>query len=109
VQSCGLTTVAAFLANLLETKENTMRQRLREWYWGKKDKTGKCRQELDVTQSFVPLLQWILSLWQDTENKQLFLAMDATTLGQRFTVLAKACFVSRLCDSGSLENCGSYC
>ncbi|MEG3934305.1 endonuclease [Microcoleus sp. T2B6] len=88
VQSCGLTTVATFLANLLETKENTMRQRLREWYWGKKDKTGKCRQELDVTQSFVPLLQWILSLWQDTENKQLFLAMDATTLGQRFTVLA---------------------
>lgn len=33
---------------------------------------------------FVPLLRWILSLWQGT---QLALAIDATTLGQLFTVL----------------------
>ena len=31
-KSCGLTTVAAFLADLLDQQENTVRQRLREWY-----------------------------------------------------------------------------
>ena len=34
---------------------------------------------------FVPLLRWVLSGWQGT---QLALALDATTLGLRFTVLA---------------------
>ena len=34
---------------------------------------------------FVPLLAWVLSRWQGT---QLALALDATTLGMRFTVLA---------------------
>jgi len=37
-KSCGLTTVAAFLATLLGKKENTLRQRLREWYWEEKQK-----------------------------------------------------------------------
>ena len=40
------------------------------------------------------MLSWILSQWQPGEEK-LALAIDATTLGQRFTVLAKACFRSR--------------
>ncbi len=31
VKSCALTTVKLFLATLLKVKENTMRQRLREW------------------------------------------------------------------------------
>lgn len=35
---CGLTTVSAFLANLLGKNENSVRQRLREWYRGKEDK-----------------------------------------------------------------------
>ena len=32
VNSCGLTTVSVFLAQLLGKKENTVRQQLREWY-----------------------------------------------------------------------------
>jgi hypothetical protein len=87
MQSAGLTTVAVFLAELLEHKENTVRQRLREWYKDAGDKKGNQRQELDVTKCFAPLLRWIISEW-DGQNKQLPLGMDATTLGQRFTVLA---------------------
>ena len=86
-QSSGLTTVSVFLAKLLGIKENTMRQRLREWLRDAEDKKGEKRKAIDVTSCFAPLLSWILSQWQPGEN-QLALAMDATTLGQRFTVLA---------------------
>jgi len=86
-KSCGLTTVATFLALLLGKKENTMRQRLREWYRDIKDKKGEKRQELDVSTCFVPLLSWVLSLWPATEQR-LALAMDASSLSDRFVVLA---------------------
>lgn len=85
-KSCGLTTVAAFLANLLEQQENTVRQRLREWYRDAKDKRGKKRRELDVPQNFASLIGWVLSYWPSSE-KRIALAMDATTLAQLFTVL----------------------
>ena len=83
-RSCALTAVTVFLAASLGLKENTVRQRLREWCYGAEDKAGEHRQELHVGSCFVPLLQWILSSWRGT---QLALALDATTLGQRFTVL----------------------
>jgi hypothetical protein len=86
-QSCGLTTVASSLALLVGAKENSMRQRLREWYYAKEDKRGASRCEVDVSQSFVPLLRWILSWWPAHE-KRFALAMDATSLGQRLVVLA---------------------
>jgi hypothetical protein len=86
-QSSGLTTVSVFLAKLLGIKENTVRQRLREWLRDADDKKGKHRTEIDVTSCFAPLLSWILSQWQPGEEK-LALALDATTLGKRFTVLA---------------------
>ncbi len=41
----------------------------------------------EVSESFVPLWQWILSWWPSDE-KSLVLAADASTLGERFTVLA---------------------
>lgn len=85
-QCCGLTTVSAFLAELLEQPENTVRQRLREWYQNREQKRGRQRQELGVSASFVPLLQWILSWWSPTE-KRLVLAADASNLGNRLTVL----------------------
>lgn len=84
-RACGLTSVAGLLAAALKTKENTMRQRLREWYQEAQAKRGEHRTELDVRHSFAPLLAWVLSGWQGT---QLALALDATTLGQRFVVLA---------------------
>jgi hypothetical protein len=36
--SCGITTVASNLASLMGAKENTVRQRMREWYYSKEDK-----------------------------------------------------------------------
>ena len=91
-KSCGLTSIAAFLAELLGKKENTMRQRLREWYreaGAKKGAHGKGvqRQELDVNSCFAPLLKWVLSWWP-AEERRLALALDASTLGARFVVLA---------------------
>lgn len=83
-RSCALTAVAVFLAEALGRKEDAVRQQLREWCYDAKDKAGKHRQELQVEVCFVPLLRWILSLWR---GRQLALAIDATTLGQLFTVL----------------------
>ncbi len=85
-RSCGITSVAAVLAPLLGAKENTLRQRLREWCYAAKDKRGPKRTALDVTTCFAPLLRWVLAWWPPTERR-LVLAMDASTLGQRFTVL----------------------
>lgn len=85
-QSCGLTKVSSSLATLLGAKDNTVRQRLREWYYAKDQKRGQGRREVDVSQSFAPLLQWVLSWWS-ADEKRLALAMDATSLGQTFVVL----------------------
>jgi hypothetical protein len=91
-QSCGLTSVAAFLASLLGKKEEAIRQQLREWYYAEKDKKGRegkghQRQDIDTPSCFVPLLKWVLAWWPEGE-KRLALAMDASALGQTFAVLA---------------------
>src|SRR5262249_17490706 len=59
--------------------------RLREWYYEAPDKRGSQRQALQVETCFASLLGWIVSWWQGT---QLALALDATTLGTCFVVLA---------------------
>jgi len=84
--SCGLTSVSSSLAMLMGAKENSVRQRIREWYYAKDDKRGEGRCEIEVSGSFVPLLQWVLSWWPVNE-KRLALAMDATSLGQVLVVL----------------------
>lgn len=84
--SCGLTSVAGSLAMLLGAKENSVRQRIREWYYEKENKRGQGRSEIEASLSFVPLLRWVLSWWPAHE-KRLALAMDATSLGQVFVVL----------------------
>lgn len=86
-KSCGLTTVVCFLARLLGWSKGNLRQRLREWCYDATDKKGRQRAELDVTTCFAPLLGWILSWWAGKEGS-LALALDATTLSERFTVLA---------------------
>ena len=73
------------LSSLLGQSENTVRQRLREWYWDAEDKKGAKRQEVKVESCFGPLLGWILAKWQ---GQQLALALDATLLGDRLAVLA---------------------
>jgi hypothetical protein len=84
--SGGLSQVSALLAQLLEQKEETLRQRLREWYYPAQDKAGQPRCSLDVQTCFAPLLRWVLAWWPEQQH-ELALALDATTLGQRFTVL----------------------
>src|ERR671932_2186252 len=89
--SCGLTTVATVLAYLLARSERTTREQLRDWYREAPAKNGakqgRKRRTLDVTACFAPLLRWVLAWWP-ADHPRLVLAMDASTLGQRFTVLA---------------------
>src|SRR2546422_3996237 len=84
-RSCALTAVSHMLATGMKRKEQTVRQQLREWYYDTPRKRGPKRQALPVETCFAPLLGWGVSWWQGT---QLALAIDATTLGQRFVVLA---------------------
>lgn len=86
-KSCGITSVAALLASLLNASESSLRQRLREWCYDAADKKGAPRQELEVSPCFVSLLRWVLSWWDPAEHR-LALAMDASSLSDRFTVLA---------------------
>src|SRR4029450_1847885 len=100
--SCALSAVSEFLAQGLERKPNTVRQQLREFCYEAKAKRGGPRQELKVESCFAPLLAWVLSWWEGT---QLALAVDATTLGQRFVVLVVS-VVYRGC---ALPVAGPFC
>jgi Transposase DDE domain len=84
-RSWALTAVSAFLATWLGRKEPAVRQQLREFCYEATAKCGTARQALVVETCFVPLLAWVVGQWEGT---QLALALDATTLGTRFTVLA---------------------
>lgn len=85
-RSCGITLVCATLALQLGCSEASLVQRLREWCYAAKDKHGSKRQELEVSMCFAPLLRWLLSWWPSDEPR-LVLALDASTLKKRFTVL----------------------
>ena len=54
--SCGLSQVSAMLAMLLCQQEQTLRQRLREWYSPASEKAGKHRRTLEVETCFAPRL-----------------------------------------------------
>jgi Transposase DDE domain len=84
-RSCALTAVSSLLAAGMQRKEDTVRQQLREWYYDVRRKRGSQRQALHVETCFAPLLGWVVSWWPGTH---LALALDATTLGTRFVVLA---------------------
>lgn len=84
---CGLSTIVYFLGMLLEQKPNSLRQRLREWNYESEQKRGEKRQSIKVSDSFCPLLTWLVSEWDESEQN-LALAMDVTYLGSRFTILA---------------------
>jgi hypothetical protein len=84
-RSCALTAVSLMLAKGMQRNEQTVRQQLREWYYDAQRKRGPKRQALRVETCFAPLLGWVVCWWQGTQRA---LAIDATTLGQRFVVLA---------------------
>lgn len=83
--ACGLDRVALTLAGLLGQPQQTVRQRLREFYRPADAKRGRCRLAFEPTACFGPLLAWVTSGWAE---RRLALAIDATSLGDRLTVLA---------------------
>jgi hypothetical protein len=83
-RSCATSQIAALWSEVLDQPYNTTRQRLREFYLDAPQKRGEKRKELDVTLCFAGLLRWVLSLWHGND---LALALDATTLEDRFAVL----------------------
>ncbi len=88
-RSCALTAVSLFWATALGQEADAVRQRLRAWCDAAADKAGAQRgikrRAAAVADCFVPLLRWVLSWW---EGPRLALALDATTLGTPFVVLA---------------------
>jgi hypothetical protein len=82
----GITQISALLAVVLQEPEQTVFQRLREWYLDAGQKSGKKRRDLEVSTCFAPLLGWVLRLWK-SEKRQLPLVLDATSLGNRWTIL----------------------
>lgn len=83
-QSCSLSAVSLFYAMAFEEPQNTARQRLRQWLYEAASKKGQTRREVPVEVCFAPLLRWVLQGWS---GHQLMLAVDATSLGDRFVVL----------------------
>jgi hypothetical protein len=84
-QRCGLSSVVTALVPVLGVGFHTLRSRLQEFYQPAAAKSGRHRDALDVTTCFAPLLAWILQGWQSTHWA---LALDATSLGDCFTVLS---------------------
>lgn len=83
-RSCALTAVSPMLAQGRQRKEQTVRQQWREWYDDARRTRGPKRQALCVETCVAPLWGWVVSWGQGTP---LALALDATSLGQRFVVL----------------------
>jgi hypothetical protein len=84
-RSCALSAGSHVLAAGRQRNEQTVRQRLRAWYDDAQRKRGTTRQELRGETCCPRLLGWVVRWWHGTP---LALAIDATTLGQRFVGLA---------------------
>lgn len=90
---CALSAVVLTLSQLLHLKENTLRQRLREFYQEAARKRGTRRLSLDASVCFAPLLQWAAG-----DAQRVALALDVTNLADRFHVLA----IAVLCRGGAV-------
>lgn len=83
-KSCSLTAVAWAMVPLLDQGFYTVRERLRDLYREASAKAGGQRSQLEVASCRAPWLRWVIRGWQ---SKQLAIALDATSLGNRFSVL----------------------
>lgn len=88
-QSSSLTRVSSLIAKVNQEQENTVRQRLKEWYKEDKAKAkkGNKRVSLPVKDCFGSLLKWIVDLLSQA-NQELPLALDATSIKANFIVLS---------------------
>jgi hypothetical protein len=82
---CGMTRLSNGLGKVEQVPAGRLRQRLRECSSEAEAKRGKKRREVDVRACFGDLMAGILRDWHG--EKTLALALDASTLGERFTVL----------------------
>jgi Transposase DDE domain len=86
---CSLDSVASYMADWLDQPEFSVRSRLREWYLPADRKSvstrGDKRKDLPVHTCFAPLLGWLRRDWP---QPRLALALDASTLADRFVLLA---------------------
>jgi len=83
--SCALPAVAWTGVPILGQKFSTVRERLRDLYREGVAKAGAQRPPLDLGTCWAPWLSWIVKAWR---SQQRALTLDATTLGNRFVVLA---------------------
>ena len=83
-RSCALTAVSAFWATWLKRTEPTVRQQWRAFCYEATATRGSARCALAVEPCFVPLLAWVSDPWEGT---QVAVALEATTLGTRLTVV----------------------
>ena len=88
-QSSSLSKVSSLIAKINSEQENTVRQRLKEWYKSGTAKTrpGNKRASIEVNDCFSSLLKWVMDLLPQ-RNQELLMAVDATNIGQNFTVLS---------------------
>ena len=88
-QSSSLSKVSSLIAKINSEPENTVRQRLKEWYKSGAAKTrpGNKRASIEINGCFSSLLKWVIDLLP-RDNQELPIAMDATNIGQNFTVLS---------------------
>ena len=84
VRSCSLTAIADGWSCRLGPPFQTVRERLRDTYREAEAKAGGHRAELDLSQGWAPWLNWVLEGWSGTH---LAIALDATSLGQRFVLV----------------------
>jgi hypothetical protein len=87
VGTAGIVQISALLSLVLGQQEQTVFQRLREWYLDAGHKSGKKRRELEVASCFAPLLRWIVRRWEQ-EAPGMVLVLDATTFGERWSMLS---------------------
>ena len=88
---CGMTRMCSYMAELLDQPMNTLRQKYREMYYENEAKAGvkkrhNKRRELVPEELFADLLRGVLRQWEG--EKTLVLALDASALMDRFTVLS---------------------
>lgn len=89
----GLSSVVVFLAELLDEDENNLRERLKDLYREANAKAGRQRTDWQPGQMTADLLPWVAG-----GADRLVLAMDASYLNDRFTVLA----ISAVCQGGAI-------
>lgn len=103
-KSSSLTQVSHLIAQINSEQPNTVRQRLKEWYQEAPAKKGLHRRELNVSSCFAPLLLWVLSQWP-LNVEDIGLALDATSIGNKFTVLS----MNILLAGSGIPVAGVYC